>query len=186
MLKKILGGLLVLAVVLALVIATRPAEFRITRSRTVAAPPPVVFGHINDFHKWSEWSPWEKIDPAMKREFGGPPAGAGATYAWAGDKNVGEGRMTITDSKSPQHVAIRLEFLKPFAATNLAQFDLAPSGSGTAVTWTMTGQNDFMAKAIHLVLDMDKMVGDQFEQGLTTLDTVTAAGAKPFAGAPTS
>ena len=156
--------------------ATRPADFRIVRSRTVAAPPEVVHAYVNDFHKWPEWSPWEKLDPAMKREFSGAPAGHRARPThWSGNDDVGEGRMTITDSRAAQSVTIRLEFLKPFAATNTTQFDFAPSGSGTNVTWAMTGHNNFMAKAFSAFMDMDKMVGADFEKGLAGLDTATAS-----------
>jgi uncharacterized protein YndB with AHSA1/START domain len=184
MLKKIALALLVIVGVLAAVVATRPAGFRIARSRTLAAPPEAVFPYLNDLHKFSEWSPWEKLDPNMKREISGAPTGAGATYYWKGNDQVGEGRMTITDSKAPRSVTMRLEFLKPFAATNTAQFDLAPSGSGTNVTWAMTGNNNFIGKAFALFVDMDKMVGSDFERGLSNLDTAAAA-AKP-AAAPAS
>jgi hypothetical protein len=156
-------------------VATRPADFRIVRSRTLAAPPDVVHAHINDLHRWSGWSPWEKLDPAMKREFSGPDSGPGASYHWVGNKQVGEGRMTITDSRPPQSVTIRLEFIAPWTATNTTQFDLAPSGTGTQVTWTMTGSNNFMAKVFCVFMNMDKMVGGDFEKGLAGLDAITAA-----------
>ena len=175
MLKKVALALVLILVGLAVFVATRPAEFRIVRSRTVAAPPDVVHAYVNDLHKWPEWSPWEKLDAAMKREYSGAPAGPGAAYHWSGNDEVGEGRMTITDSRPPQSVTIRLEFLKPFAATNTTQFDLAPSGSGTNVTWAMTGHNNFMAKAFSAFMDMDKMVGADFEKGLAGLDTATAS-----------
>jgi polyketide cyclase/dehydrase/lipid transport protein len=175
MLKKIALVLLLIVVGLAVFVATRPAEFRIVRSRTVAAPPDVVHAYVNDLHKWPEWSPWEKLDPAMKREYSGAPAGPGAAYHWSGNDDVGEGRMTIMGSRPPQSVTIRLEFLKPFAATNTTQFDFAPSGSGTNVTWAMTGHNNFMAKAFSAFMDMDKMVGTDFEKGLAGLDTATAS-----------
>ena len=175
MLKKIAIVVVLVLVALAGYVATRPADFRIVRSRTVAAPPDVVHAYVNDFHKWSEWSPWEKLDPAMKRDYSGAPAGTGAAYHWAGNNDVGEGHMTITDSRPAQSVTIRLEFLKPFAATNTTQFDFAPSGSGTQVTWAMTGHNNFMAKAFSAFMDMDKMVGSDFEKGLAGLDAATAA-----------
>ena len=175
MLKKIALVLVLILVVLAGYVATRPADFRIVRSRTVAASPEVVHAYVNDFHKWPEWSPWEKLDPAMKRDLSGAPAGTGAVYRWSGNSDVGEGQMTITDSRPPQSVTIRLEFLKPFAATSTAQFDFAPSGSGTNVTWTMNGHNNFMAKAFSAVMDMDKMIGADFEKGLAGLDAATTA-----------
>ena len=184
MLKKIALALVLILGGLAVFIASRPADFRITRSRTVAAPPAAVHPYVNDFHKWAEWSPWEKLDPAMKREIAGPPAGTGATYHWVGNDQVGEGRMTITDSSQPGSIIIRLEFLKPWAATNTTQFDFSPSGSGTNVTWTMTGRHNFVSKAMCLVMDMDKMVGPDFEKGLANLDTVSASALK--AAPPTS
>ena len=178
MLLTIVIVLVVILAVLAGVIASRPAEFRLSRSRVMAAPPAAVHAYVNDLHKWQEWSPWEKLDPAMKREYSGSPSGPGAAYHWAGNKKAGEGRMTITDSRPPESVTIRLDFIKPFSATNTTQFDLAPSGPGTNVTWTMAGHNNFMAKAIHLFMDMEKMVGPDFERGLASLDTVTAGPAK--------
>jgi len=171
---KILIVVVLILGALAPYIATRPSEFRVARSRTVAAPPEVVFAYVNDFHKWPEWSPWEKKDPGMKREHSGAPAGPGAVYAWSGNDQVGEGRMTITDSRPPQRVTIRLEFIKPWAATNTAQFDFAPSGSGTNVTWAMTGRHNFMAKAMFLFMNLDKLVGPDFENGLANLDVTTA------------
>jgi hypothetical protein len=177
MLKKIAIALVLILAGLAAFIATRPSDFRITRSRTLAAPPAVVHPFVSDFHRWPEWSPWEKLDPAMKREIGGAPAGPGATYHWVGNSEVGEGRMTITDSQPPRSVTINLEFIKPFAATHTTQFDIEPSGSGSKVTWTMSGQNNFMSKAFGLFMDIDKMVGADFEKGLVALDGATAAAA---------
>jgi uncharacterized protein YndB with AHSA1/START domain len=174
MLKKIALVLLLALAGFAAFVATRPADFRITRSRTVAAPPAAVHAYVNDFQSWPEWSPWEKLDPAMKREISATSSGTGATYHWSGNGDVGEGRMTITDSRPAQSVTLRLEFLKPFAATNTTVFEFAPSGSGTSVTWTMTGRNNFLAKAFCLFVDMDKMVGADFEKGLEALDTATA------------
>ena len=177
-LKNVLLVLLVaIAGVLALA-ATRPDHYRIERGAKIAAAPAVVFAQVDDFHRWGAWSPWEKLDPAMKREIAGAPAGTGATYHWVGNDQVGEGRMTITDSRAPQSVAIRLEFIEPWTATNTTQFDFAPSSAGTNVTWTMTGHNNFMAKAFGLFMDMEKMVGPDFEKGLVNLDTATAAAAR--------
>ena len=175
MVKKIAVALLLILVVLAVVVALQPADFRIARSRTVAAPPEVVHAFVNDFRNWPAWSPWEKLDPAMKRDVSTPSAGTGATYYWQGNDQVGEGRMTITESRPAQNITMRLEFLKPFAATNTAQFDFAPSGTGTNVTWSMKGTNNFIMKAFGLVMNMDKMVGADFEKGLANLDAATAA-----------
>jgi uncharacterized protein YndB with AHSA1/START domain len=180
MLKKIGLGIAALLAVLVVVVATRPADFRIARSRTINAPPPVVFGLVNDFHRWPEWSPWEKLDPSMKRELSGAPSGNGAVYFWTGNDKVGEGRMTITDSQPPHALTIRLEFLKPWAATNTASFEFTPSGAGTTVTWAMSGHNNFVSKLFGLFMDMDKMVGPDFERGLANLE----AAAAPSAAAP--
>jgi Polyketide cyclase / dehydrase and lipid transport len=163
-------------------IASRPSEFRISRSRIVAAPPHVVHGYVHDFHKWREWSPWERLDPSLKREYSGAPAGPGAVYSWSGNRQVGEGRMTITDSRVPQSLTLRLEFIKPWAATNFAHFDFVPGTAGTNVTWTMAGRNNFMAKAFGLFIDMDKMVGSYFEKGLEDLDAVAGAAVARRAG----
>jgi carbon monoxide dehydrogenase subunit G len=188
MLKKIGLTLVVILAAFAAFVATRPGDFTVTRSRTVTAPPDVVHGFLNDFHKWPSWSPWEKLDPAMKRDIGGAPQGPGATYHWSGNSDVGEGQMTITDSRPPQSITIKLEFLKPFAATSTTVFDLVPKGGGTDVTWTMNGHNNFISKAFCVFMDMDKMVGADFERGLANLDAATAEAAKaavpPPAAAP--
>jgi hypothetical protein len=178
MFLKILAVVLGATVVLLGFIASRPSDFRVTRTRTLAAPPDVVYGYVNDFRRWTEWSPWEKRDPALKREYTGAPAGPGATYHWVGNRQVGEGRMTITESRPAQAVVIRLEFIKPWTATNQAQFDFAPSGSGTSVTWTMRGEKNFMAKAFGLLVDVDRLVGTDFDRGLENLDAVSGAAAR--------
>jgi uncharacterized protein YndB with AHSA1/START domain len=171
-LSKILIGLAVLVVVFVAVVAMQPSEFRVVRNATIAAPAPVVFAEVNDFRKWEAWSPWAKLDPAMQKTYTGAPAGAGAVYAWSGNGEVGEGRTTITESRPGDLVRIRLEFVRPFAVTNDVEFTFKPDGNRTAVTWRMTGRNGFMAKAAGLFMDMDKMVGDQFETGLAQLKAV--------------
>ena len=168
----ILIAIAALVVVLVLVVASRPSAFRIERSIVIAAPPERAFVQVIDFRAWSGWSPYEKKDPQMKRTLGGAPSGRGATYAWAGNNEVGEGRMTIVESTEPSRIAIKLEFLKPFAATNLATFTFVPGPDGTKVTWAMDGKNGFMGKAISLVMDMDKMVGDDFQRGLVALKSI--------------
>lgn len=178
MFLKILLVVLVAVAGLLGFIATRPSDFQITRTRTVAAPPDVVYGYVNDLRKWREWSPWEKRDPDLKREYSGAAAGPGATYHWTGNDQVGEGRMTITDSRPAESVAIRLEFIKPWTATNRAQFDFAPTGSGTSVSWTMSGEKNFMAKAFGLLVDVDKLIGTDFDRGLENLDAVSGAAAR--------
>lgn len=178
MLKKILIGIAVIIIVFLVVVAMQPADFRITRSTTIAAPADAVFALVNDLHQWDAWSPWAKLDPAMKQTHEGAPAGVGAIYSWAGNKDVGEGRMTITESRANQLVGIKLEFLKPFAAVNTTEFTFTPEGNQTAVTWSMTGTNHFMAKAFGLFMNMDKMVGGDFEKGLAQMKPVAEAAAK--------
>ena len=172
-LKQVLIGLVVVIVVFVVVVAMQPADFRITRSGTVAAPADVVFDQVNDFHKWDGWSPWAKLDPGMKTTYGGPRAGTGATYAWVGNKEVGEGRMTITDSRPSELVKINLEFIKPFAGTSTTEFAFKPQGDRTAVTWTMSGHHGFIEKAVCLFMNMDKMVGGDFEKGLAKMKAVS-------------
>jgi hypothetical protein len=175
MIWKILIALVVIVVGLVAVIALQPARYRVSRSATIAAPAPVVFAQVNDFHRWAAWSPWEKIDPAMKRTYEGPPAGVGASYTWAGNGEVGEGRMTIVESRPSDLIQVKLEFVKPFAGTSVAEFSFKPEGDRTQVTWSMTGDKNFIAKAIHLVMSMDRMIGDQFDKGLAAMKTVAEA-----------
>jgi Polyketide cyclase / dehydrase and lipid transport len=172
MLKWTLAAVAAVVAVFLVVVALQPADFKVERSATMRAPAPAAFAQVNDFQNWRAWSPWEKVDPALKRRYEGPKAGTGAVYAWQGNQDVGEGRMTITESRPGELVRIKLEFFKPFAATNTAEFRFQPSGDATAVTWTMTGRNSFLAKAICLFVDMDKMVGGMFEQGLAQMKTV--------------
>ena len=179
MLKVILIGLGVIVVAIIAVVALQPAEFRVARSATMSAPSPVIFAQVNELKKWEAWNPWQKIDPAMKLTFAGPPAGPGASYSWVGNNEVGEGRLTITESQPTDMVRIKLEFMKPFAATNTATFTFKPEGNQTAVTWSMEGKNNFFAKAINLCFNMDKMVGGQFEKGLADMKAVVEAAPKP-------
>ena len=148
--------------------ATRPDDFRVQRSASIKAPPEKIFPFINDFKQWGVWSPYEKIDPEMKRTYGAKTAGQGATYAWDGNKNVGSGSMTIVDS-STQKLIIKLDFLRPFEAHNIAEFTLVPAGDSTNVTWSMHGPVPYFAKIIHLFMNMDRMVGGQFAEGLASL-----------------
>ena len=168
----ILLAIAVIFVVLVVVIVTRPADFSLSRSTTMSAPPQAVFPQVNDLHNWEAWSPWAKIDPAMKMTFAGPAAGTGAIYTWVGNSKVGEGRMTIVESRPSELVRIKLEFMKPFAATNASEFTFQPQGSQTTVTWSMTGKRNFMTKAMSLVMSMEKMVGGQFETGLQRMKAV--------------
>lgn len=173
-------------------VSSRPDDFHVERSARVDAPADAAFSLVNDFHQWARWSPYEKLDPTMKKTFDGAPSGVGATYAWAGNDKSGEGRMTIVESKPGDHVSIKLEFTKPFAATNTATFTFTPSETGTQVRWAMDGKNGFLGKAIGLVCNMDAMVGKDFEEGLVNLGkaaqvesekTKQAAQIKPAAGA---
>ena len=175
MILKILIAIAVLVVVLVVVIATRPSEFRVERTATVSAPAAVVFAQVNDFHKWEAWSPYAKRDPGMKKTFEGAPSGVGAVYTWSGNHEVGEGRTTIVESRPSELIRVRLEFVRPFAATSTATFTFRPEGERTAVTWTLDGRNGFPAKAMGLVMNMDKMIGDDFEKGLAQMKAIAEA-----------
>jgi hypothetical protein len=172
---KIVLAVVIVVAALALFIATRPAEFRIARSLTMAAPASAAFAQVNDFRSWDAWSPWSKIDPAMAVTYGGAETGEGATYAWSGNREIGEGRMTIEESRPHERIRLRLEFLKPMKATNTGEFTFEPEGAGTRVTWSMSGTNSFMGKAIGLVMNMDRMVGEQFEKGLADMKAIVEA-----------
>jgi len=180
MIKKVLLSAVVIIVGLvvgfAVGVALQPSHYQVERSATIAAPPATVFAQVNDFHKWEAWSPWAKIDPKMKQSFEGAPAGTGAIYSWAGNSDVGEGRMTITDSRPSELIKIKLEFIKPFAAVDATDFTFTPQGNQTAVKWTMSGDKNFLMKAFTLFGNMDKMVGDDFEKGLKQMKAVAEAG----------
>jgi hypothetical protein len=133
---------------------------------------------VNDLQKWKAWSPWEKMDPNMKQTYDGPPSGTGASSSWVGNNQVGEGRMTITESRPNELVKFKLDFIKPFAGTSTAEFTFKPEGNQTVVTWSMTGQNNYIAKAIHVFVDCDKMIGGNFEQGLSGMKSVVEEGRK--------
>ncbi len=177
MLKKILIGLGAVLALLIVVILFQPNTFHVERSITMAAPPAAAFAQVNDFHAWSAWSPWEKLDPNMKRSFDGAASGAGAKYAWQGNNEVGEGRMTIQLSE-PSKIAILIEFLKPFTATNTATFTFLPTAQGNKTTWAMDGTNNFLSKAFHLVMDMDEMIGKDFDRGLAGIKVAAEAASK--------
>jgi hypothetical protein len=182
MIKKILlYGIAVIVLIITIfcvVVAMQPAHYTVQRSASINAPASIVFAHVNDFHKWDAWSPWAKLDPNMKTSFEGAPAGAGAVYGWTGNSDVGEGRMTITDSKPSESIKIKLEFIKPFTQTALTNFDFKPQGNQTAVTWTMDGENNFVGKAFCLFINMDKMVGADFEKGLAQMKTISEKAAQ--------
>jgi len=186
MFKKILIVLAVLVALFIVIVARQPATYRVERSVSIAAPASVPFSHVNDFHHWPQWSPWEKMDPSMQRTYSANAAGVGATYAWEGNKKVGSGNMSITESRPESFIAIRLEFVKPFKAVNTTEFTFTPEAGGTQVTWAMSGKKNFMSKAICLFMDMDKMVGGDFERGLASLKTVSEAAAADAPASKTS
>jgi uncharacterized protein YndB with AHSA1/START domain len=163
---------LTLAVALAALLlyaAKRPDSFRIQRTTSINAMPEKVFALVNDFHQWSVWSPWEKLDPALKRTHSGVASGRGAVYAWEGNRKVGQGRMEIVDAMAPAKVVIKLDFIKPFEAHNTAEFSFVPLGGTTQVTWGMHGPSPFMSKLMGIFVSMDSLVGKDFETGLANL-----------------
>jgi hypothetical protein len=192
MLKNVAIGVVAVLVLVVGLVASRPSDFKVERSATLAAPTEVVFAQVNDFHAWAGWSPWEGLDPAMKKTFSGAANGTGAVYEWdSKNDKAGAGRMTIRKSDYPASIDLELMFLRPFPATNATVFTFAPAGEGaTKVTWTMTGTNNFMGKAASMFFDMDKMVGGDFERGLAALgtraktDAEARARAKADAAAP--
>lgn len=177
MLTKILIAVAVVLVVFLIAVAFQPNHFRVERSIVVAAPAAVPFGHVNDLQKWNAINPWAKLDPAMKSTYGGPPSGVGASHTWAGNGEVGEGMMTIIDSRPSDLIRMRLDFKKPFASTATAEYTFRSQGAGTEVRWSLSGAKNFISKAFGLVMNVDKMVGDQFEKGLADLKAISEADA---------
>jgi hypothetical protein len=172
--------LVIIAVVLAIIIAivlilatTKSDTFRIQRAAVMNAPAEKIFPLIADFHQWLDWSPWEAKDPALKRTYSGTERGQGAVYAWDGNKNVGSGRMEILEASSPSKVVIKLDFLKPFEAHNTAEFTMLPQGGATNVIWVMHGPTPFMSKVMQVFMNMDRMIGKDFEAGLSNLKAVS-------------
>jgi hypothetical protein len=161
-----------------IVVAMRPADFRYARSISIAAPASAVFPHVNDFKKMDAWSPWLKMDPNVKVTHEGAVAGVGAIENWDGDKNIGAGRMTIIESRLNELIRLKLEFFRPFAATNSADFTFEPQAGGTMVTWAMMGKYNFMTKAMGLFMNMDKMIGGNFEKGLAELKRIVESEAR--------
>ncbi len=153
--------------------AIKSDEFRIQRAASIKAPPEKIFPLINDFHHWASWSPWEKLDPALKRTYSGTASGRGAVYEWEGNKKVGQGRMEIMESSPSSKITIKLDFLKPFEAHNTAEFTLDRQGDSTTVTWVMNGRQAYMFKVMSLFFSMDKMIGKDFETGLANLKSIT-------------
>jgi hypothetical protein len=162
----------VLAVAIAIVLilaATKPDSFSVEREIDIAAPADRIFPRINDFHQWVSWSPWENKDPAMKRSYDGPASGKGAVYGWEGNKNVGSGRMEILEAQAPSKILIKLDFLKPFEAHNTAEFTMLPQGASTRLIWVMRGPAPFMSKLMQVFMNLDRMIGKDFEAGLANL-----------------
>jgi len=173
MLKLIGIVVVVLIVAAAAVVAyasTGPDSFHVQRSASIKAPPDRIFPLIADYRNWAQWSPYENRDPEMKRTYSGPPSGKGAKYAWEGNRNVGSGEMEIIDT-TPNKILIKLDFMRPFEAHNVAEFTLQPQGDATSVTWAMHGPVPLFGKVMHMVMDMDKMVGTDFAAGLARLKT---------------
>jgi Polyketide cyclase / dehydrase and lipid transport len=180
MFKKVAIGIAAALTVLVLglvgIVAMQPSEFHIERSAKMAAAPDKIFEQVNDFHKWNDWSPWAKLDPNAQNSFEGPAAGAGAIFRWAGNAEVGEGSMTILESRPPEHVRIELHFVKPFEDTATTEFKLRPEGEQTTVTWSMDGKNNFISKAFCLlIMDMEQMIGGKYEEGLASLKKIVEA-----------
>jgi hypothetical protein len=175
MVKKILLGLAVALLALAGFIASRPSAFTVQRTVTMKSPPKYIFPNLNSFFRWAEWSPWNDLDPAMKRTYEGPVLGEGSVYAWAGNKEAGEGRMTLVESRKDELVRIKLELFQPFPATYTTTLTLKPVPEGTVVTWALEGHHGFMGKAASLFMDMDARVGKDFEAGLDRLRMMAEA-----------
>jgi uncharacterized protein YndB with AHSA1/START domain len=169
MLKKIAIVVVVLIAALLAFAATKPDGFRVQRSASIKAPPEKIYPLISDLKRWSAWSPWEKLDPAMKRTHSGAASGKGAVYAWQGNREIGAGRMEIIEAAAPAKVAIRLDFLEPFEAQNFAEFTLRSQGEATNVTWAMYGPSPYVSKLMSVFFDMDAMIGAKFEAGLADL-----------------
>lgn len=175
MLTKILTVFAMILAMALIVVALQPPAFRITRSASITAPASAVFEQVNDFHKWEAWSPWAKLDPEAKESFEGPSSGIGSIFRWAGNKEVGEGSMTITESHPHDVIRMNLDFLKPFKANNVTEFIFRSEGDQTVVTWSMSGKNNFLGKAMSLIMNCDKMVGGQFEKGLAEMKSILEA-----------
>ncbi len=170
---KVIGIIVVVAIAAVLVAAAfQPDRFQVRRTATIDAPPDRIFALISDFRRWSSWSPYEKLDPRMQRSYSGADSGVGSVYEWAGNAKAGQGRMEITRAPVPSEVAIKLDFVKPLEAHNVATFTLEPRGGATNVTWTMDGPTPYVGKIVHLFVDMDRLVGRDFETGLANLKTI--------------
>jgi hypothetical protein len=169
MLKKLALAVLAVVVVVLGMAAMKPDNYAVRRVAVIKATPEKIAAMVTDFHQWSNWSPWEKLDPAMKRSFSGATAGKGAIYEWEGNKDVGKGRMEITDAGTPEKTVVKLDFLKPFESHNTTVFTLVPQGGATQVSWDMAGPMPFMSKVVSVFMSMDALIGKDFEKGLANL-----------------
>lgn len=172
MIKIILISVVLLLATLLIFAATRPDTFRVERSISITAPAGKIFPLINDFHPWESWSPWEKIDPEVKRIYRGADSGVGAVYEWSGNRDIGQGRMEIIESTPPSRVVLRIDFIKPFAAQNTVEFTLTAQGDSTTVTQAMYGPNAYLSKLIGIFFSMDEMIGRKYEEGLANLKAI--------------
>ncbi len=189
MIRKIALGLfaviLLSCIALFAVASTRPNDYHVERSATFSAPPEAMHAVLNDMRRFKEWSPWQKLDPNMQMDYSGPEAGVGTSLHWVGKGDAGEGKMTITES-SPSSIAVKLEFVKPFASVADVHYTIAPEGSGTKVTWAMDGKHDMVSKVMCLFVSMDAMIGKDFETGLANLQNVSADAPAPAAADSTA
>ena len=165
-------ALAVIGIIFIVVVAGQPCEFKLSRCTKISAPPAKVFPHVNELRRWDAWSPWAKLDPDAKNSFSGPDAGSGSVMAWDGNKKIGAGQMTITESCANELIRFRLEFFRPFKATNAAEFNFRSEAGQTIVIWTMTGRSNFFFKIFGLFKNCDDMVGKDFENGLASLKSV--------------
>ena len=172
MLKIAIIAVLVLISGILLFAATRPDTFRVERTTHIKAPPEKIFPLITDFHRWEEWSPWEKVDPAVKRSYSGSANGVGAVYEWNGNKDIGQGRIEIVESSPPSRVVLKIDFIKPFEAHNQIEFTFRTQGDTTTVTQAMYGPSNFVSKLMHIFFNMDKMIGEKYEAGFASIKAI--------------
>ena len=179
MIKKLLLGLVAIVAIILVVASFQSDAMNVSRSAIITAPPEAAFKVVNDFRQWDAWSPWAKLDPAMKKTLEGPAEGKGAIYRWSGNNEVGEGSTTLVESKPNEKVEMKLEFIRPFAGISDVQFTFAPEGTGTKVTWAMQSKKPFIGKVAGMFMDCEKMCGDQFSEGLDNLARIVTATPKP-------
>jgi len=168
----VLAALVAVIVVLLVIASHRPDDFRIERSARIEASPSDVFAEINDFRNWKEWSPWEKLDPNMVTTYDGPESGVGAKTAWTGNSKAGQGAMEILETDMPNRVKIKIDFIKPIQAQHVSEFHMKPEGSATLISWQMHGKNNLISKVFGIFMNMDAMIGKDFEEGFENLKTV--------------